>query len=100
MQLVSSLRDRSAQARAANRSAAATIARAGHKPAPVKRESKMSDGSGKDPADCEREHADPTHQGHAFSQAFTWPETSFVISNIVTLFLPLNTTFNASSALI
>jgi len=96
MPLVTSLRARSAQARAANRSAAATIARAGHKLAPVKRESKMSDGSGKDPADGERERADPTHQGHAF----TWPETSFVISNIVTLFLPLNTTFNASSALI
>ena len=96
MQLVSSLRDRSGRTRPPNGSAAATIARAGHKPAPVKRESKMSDGSGKDPADCEREHADPTHQGHAF----TWPETSFVISNIVTLFLPLNTTFSASSALI
>ena len=31
---------------------------------------------------------------------FTCPDTSFVISNMLTLFLPLNTAFKASSALI
>ena len=34
------------------------------------------------------------------SYFFTWPETNLVISNMLTRFLPLNTAFRFSSALI